>query len=248
MTTKHLYTLNDISLLLDIPKSTLRYWEKEQLITSHRKESQYREYTTEQLIQICEIKIYRDLNFSIKDIKDIDSNDQQTNIDILNKAKETISQQIKTLQQTIKDIERYEKKHALMLSLKRKPIQKERPFFNELYYFHPVKTPNLINYIKDPSIMAFVQDPTQEKLQHFATFVKESAVQPLDTFWVYSDDFDYFTTYITSINKQLDTKRLDFILSTISDLGYTSHKTIGRFLVSEKKVDYYQVWIEAKKR
>ena len=69
MNQDHLYSLETIASLLKIPKSTLLLGKRTVDSFCSGDTNDYRQYTTEQLIAICEIKFYRDLNFSIKEIK-----------------------------------------------------------------------------------------------------------------------------------------------------------------------------------
>lgn len=248
MEQEHLYSLDTISSLLNIPKSTLRYWEKEKIITSCRNEgNDYRKYTTSQLIDICEIKFYRDLNFSIKDIEKLFKNDAKENKLIIEDAKNGIISKIKELEQVVLDIENYQYKHELVNTLKNRSLTKERPIFEKLYYFHPAKTPNLINYLKDPSMLTFVISTNDRNLQHFSTFEKDSAVQPSRTFWTYDSSKEYFCLLLTANENELDELTLNKAISDIQHSGYLPEQIIGRYLTTQKLVDYYQVWIEAKK-
>lgn len=248
MTKKQYYSLDEIFKMLNIPKSTLRYWEKEKLISSFRNsESQYREYSTSQLIDICEIKFYRDLNFSIPDIKKMYSNDFEANHLLIEEARNSLYSKIEQLQQTIIDIEKYQYRHSLIESLKENKLVKQKPDFNKLYYFHPGKTPNLINYLKNPSILSFVTDPEDTHLKHFTTFEKNSAVKPVETIWEYNEEKEYFCFLLTSKENILNEEQLANNSEEIKHLGYTPEKVIGRYLITENLLDYYQVWIEAKK-
>ncbi|WP_138269529.1 MerR family transcriptional regulator, partial [Anaerofustis stercorihominis] len=62
------YNIGLISKILNIPRSTLRYWESEGLINLKRnKENDYREFDVSSIFEILDIALYRKLNISIKE-------------------------------------------------------------------------------------------------------------------------------------------------------------------------------------
>jgi DNA-binding transcriptional MerR regulator len=65
------YTIQELSQKLNIPKPTLRYWEKELcgIIVPHRTQGGQRRYTIEDLQVISEINQLRKDGISIADIK-----------------------------------------------------------------------------------------------------------------------------------------------------------------------------------
>lgn len=78
MTEKHYYTIGEVSEICDIPVKTLRYYDKIKLIVpEHRnQESNYRYYTKAQMITIFIMKNLKRIGFSLKEIKDIISNNE----------------------------------------------------------------------------------------------------------------------------------------------------------------------------
>ena len=64
------YTIKDVSELLNIPKSTIRYWDEQGLIsTTRNEENGYRTFDLEDLFKIYDIDFYRKMGIPIKDIK-----------------------------------------------------------------------------------------------------------------------------------------------------------------------------------
>jgi len=63
--------INEVSRLLDIPRSTIRYWESEGLLRPVREDSNnYRQYNRNDIIQVSDIWLYRMLGMSVKEIHD----------------------------------------------------------------------------------------------------------------------------------------------------------------------------------
>lgn len=82
LTHENSMTIGEVSLQTNIPQSTLRYWEKEGIITSKRGElNNYRLFDTFQLIKILLMKITQNASYSYeviqikKEIKELNQND-----------------------------------------------------------------------------------------------------------------------------------------------------------------------------
>jgi DNA-binding transcriptional MerR regulator len=74
--TKNLYTIQQVSYKLEIPKSTLRFWEKELngLITPHRTEGGQRRYTNKNISIIEEVKRLSRRGIPLAEIERIHNN------------------------------------------------------------------------------------------------------------------------------------------------------------------------------
>lgn len=64
-------TIKEVEKVLDIPRATVRFYEKEGLIEPQRKENGYRDYNDEDLDQLKKIIILRKLGIAVSDIEDI---------------------------------------------------------------------------------------------------------------------------------------------------------------------------------
>lgn len=66
------YSINEVAKLFNITTNKLRFYEKKGLINPSRDETNnYRYYTKEDLVKIQTILMYRVLDLSIEDIKEI---------------------------------------------------------------------------------------------------------------------------------------------------------------------------------
>ena len=95
------YNIGLISKILNIPRSTLRYWESEGLINLKRnKENDYREFDVSSIFEILDIALYRKLNISIKEIKKMENQNVKEIEKVLIKNKENIDKSINELKYT----------------------------------------------------------------------------------------------------------------------------------------------------
>lgn len=63
-------TIKELEQVLEIPRATIRFYEKEELINPERRGNSYREYSDSDVATLKKIIILRKLGFSVLDIKD----------------------------------------------------------------------------------------------------------------------------------------------------------------------------------
>jgi DNA-binding transcriptional MerR regulator len=66
---KH-YSIQEVSRLLQIPKDTLRYYDRKGIVSPSRKENRYRRYSKNDLIDLMNIQIMQYADFSLEEMKD----------------------------------------------------------------------------------------------------------------------------------------------------------------------------------
>lgn len=96
---------NEISKILGIPKSTVRYYEQAGLITPEIDDNQYRRYSIEELKLLSQINFMRDLDFDIESIKRILTEDSDDITDLLIQRKTDIKRIIKSLKSQLEHID-----------------------------------------------------------------------------------------------------------------------------------------------
>lgn len=66
------YKIGEVSKILNVSKEMIRYYEKKGALTPHRKdENNYRTYSTMDIFLLMEIVRYQTMNFSVKDISEL---------------------------------------------------------------------------------------------------------------------------------------------------------------------------------
>lgn len=66
-------TIKEMETKLNIPRATIRFYEKERLITPVREENGYRDYSKDDLEKVEKIVILRKIGFSVNDIFRLES-------------------------------------------------------------------------------------------------------------------------------------------------------------------------------
>lgn len=247
------YTIDKISKLFDIPKSTLRYWENEGLISSIRNsENDYREYTTDNLIEICDIKFYRNLNLPIKKLKNIWQMDIIDNENLLTESKMEIQNKINDLNNTLSKINRSLKKIQLFKELKENPYSISTPKFNKIIYLHLSETENVLEYIRNQHILSFVTDINNYNVKDYGTINFNNSMNSFNSkqkvLWESdNNNHNYITCLLPVKNDIIDKNSLDKHLDYIYSIDHKPGIILAQYLISDKNYDYFQAWIEIKK-
>ncbi|MGF9698530.1 MerR family transcriptional regulator [Paenibacillus sp. MABNR03] len=64
-----IYSIQEVSRMLGIPKDTLRYYDRIGIVSPFREENQYRRYSKNDLIDLMNIQIMQYADFSLDEIK-----------------------------------------------------------------------------------------------------------------------------------------------------------------------------------
>ena len=69
---KEYYNIKEVARLLQIPTSTLRYWDDEGVIHAERDgENNYRKFSLSSIIELSMVSFYRNIGIPIRDLKQI---------------------------------------------------------------------------------------------------------------------------------------------------------------------------------
>lgn len=240
------YTLDKISKLFKIPKSTLRYWESEGLISSIRNEdNDYREYDTNNLIEICDIKFYRSLNFPVKKLHEVGQMSISESECLLEDSQKEILSKIDDLNSTLQKIEEKLKNIKLFNYLNTNPYYIDKPPFTKIIYLRLSETENVLEYINDPSILSFAIDDISSPIKSYGTILNSPTKRTHKILWE-SDNMPH--TYITCLlkvkNTTIDKDHLNEHLEYIKSINKKTGIILGKYLIADASEDYFQVWIE----
>lgn len=244
------YNIGLISKILNIPRSTLRYWESEGLINLKRnKENDYREFDVSSIFEILDIALYRKLNISIKEIKKMENQNVNEIEKVLIKNKENIDKNINELKYTKTLIEKRINQIQIYYELINTPYQKADKIENIKYIvnFDINNKKILSKYINSPENFVFYKEKNEEMKYGF---ILNSINKEDKILWQEKEDKN--KKYVKFILKQdyynLNTN-LDFHIKNLTDMGYKTGKMIAKYLMTDfegKKYDYYETYIEIK--
>lgn len=120
-------TIKEIENLLEIPRATVRFYEKEGLIKPERSGNSYREYSDEDIATLKKIIILRKLGMSVSDIKDFLYGDKP--------LQELLAQNILALEEQMKELA-----GAINVCKIMQTKNEDRESFDEEFYWNEIRT------------------------------------------------------------------------------------------------------------
>ncbi len=134
--------INEVAKIFNVSVPTLHYWEQEGLFTINRnEENQYRQYEMADLFNIWEIRLYRDLDISIKEIKQILNSDLDVQMETYHRQEKLIAEKIKQLKFVQQEVRKQVRCGDEAIALDKAGIAPGKPDMN---YF--VGTPSTMEY------------------------------------------------------------------------------------------------------
>lgn len=119
-----LYTIGEVSELLNVPKSTIRFWDEQGLIHSLRhEENGYRMFNIDDIFQIYDINFYRKLDVPIKQMKNLYGKTIEEHYATIAETEQRIKQEKISLQKKHEEI--LARKEQLKLMIDNRGITKE---------------------------------------------------------------------------------------------------------------------------
>ena len=240
------YTIDKISKLFSIPKSTLRYWESEGLISSIRNnENDYREYSTANLLEICDIKFYRNLNLPIKRLKNMLQMGVDDNEKLLRESQMEIQNKIKDLNNTLNKINYSLEKVQLFRELQERPYSISTPNFNKIVHLRLSETENVLEYIQNQNVLSFVTKFNNYNINYYGTISINNSNTAKKILWENdSNPHTYISCLLPVKDDVIDKPTLDKHLDYIYSINSKPGIILAQYLVSDYPYDYFQAWIE----
>jgi len=245
------FNIGLISKTLGIPKSTIRYWESEGLINLERNFSNdYREFSVSTIFEILDILFYRNLDISIKELKQIEDKSTEDIENILLKNKQNINNQIKNLKKTNKLIEERLEQIQKFYYLINNPYEviDNIENINAVIEFE-INNKEIINkYSSAPGHFVYYIDKEKDVFKY--GFITDTIKKGYNVLWKNENKNVKYTKFILKQDYySLDTD-LNTHINKLKELGYTSGKLIARYMLTsydKRKYDYYEAFMEIKK-
>ncbi len=247
---KNSFSIGEISSLLNIPKSTLRYWESEGLITMPRDNSNnYRKYYPGSVFTISDLAHYRCLRMSLEDMKKLPHMTPGELSGTLTSLDQELDKKLEELY-TAKEYIIRKKQHITEYEkLKECQYRQEIPDYDKIYNFSIQDNEAWSVYIRDQyqSILLFHKE--QEKLE-LGLAVPTHNNHPV--IW----EMDTKASYVSFVLKvgYSNPTRDDFTphVTYLEQAGYEVSDIFARYLFSAcddgKYYDYYKAFAEVYSR
>lgn len=159
--------ISDVAKVFGISPSTLRYWEREDLISFLRNENNnYREFTFETLVALCDIILYRNLELPLNSIKKVKYQTvEELNQTLLN-SKRNIVEQINNLKKVKDNIIKREKLLQNFNDFKKQIIEIKSTQLDAIYEFSFKDKKSVQNYLSNPSCAINIYSSVSDKCEY----------------------------------------------------------------------------------
>lgn len=246
---KNSFSIGEISELLNIPKSTLRYWESEGLIVMPRDRiNNYRKYYPGSVFTISDLAHYRCLHMSLEDMKKLPRMAPAELQDTLTTLDQELDRKLEELY-TAKEYILRKKQHIREYEkLKDCQYQQDMPEEDEIYRFSIRDNEAWSVYIRDQyqSILLYHKDLDQVELGLAVPTMEHHPV-----IW----KKDSKAAYISFVLKAgySNPSPVDFQphVDYLEQAGYRVTDIVARYLFSacdDKYYDYYKAFAEVYRR
>ena len=155
---KQSFSIGEIAELLNIPTSTLRFWEKKGLFSIPKSDNRYRMYSYLDLIQIADIIFYRNLWFPVNVVSEFENCSTEKYDQYLLEIQSHLSKKIKEYQDVyLRTLEQRRRIQDLNLLQGCGPLKEETPF-SAVAPFDFLEKDKMRQYIQDPSLYVWYLD------------------------------------------------------------------------------------------
>ncbi len=240
---KEKYSIGEISENFQIPKSTLRYWESENLIELERNETNdYREYTLQQMTEISDIAFYRSLNVPVKKLKKLHEMNVNDLKIVLNETQIDIDNQISKLLYIKEGIRSRKDKIQQLAMLEAEPYKKSKPDMDCITLFQMSNY-----YLQNPNDFVIVISSGKNSDVKYG-LANSKITEEDEIIWENKLQQGNFIQCLLKVSFDTpEQNNLSEHLEYLSNQGYKTGITVARYLLTALdtiRYEYYKAWIE----
>ncbi|MCD2338317.1 MerR family transcriptional regulator [Bacillus cereus] len=159
--------ISDVAKILGVSPSTLRHWEREGLISFMRsKHNNYREFTFESLVALCDIILYRNFELPLNSIKNVKYQTEKELGETLFNLKTNIDEQINKLNKIKDNLIKKEQLLQDLTEFKKQKIEIKSIKLETIYHFSFKDKEAVQNYLSDPSCAITIFSATNNESKY----------------------------------------------------------------------------------
>ncbi|MBF8808135.1 MAG: MerR family transcriptional regulator [Enterococcus lacertideformus] len=249
-----LYTIGEVSELLNVPKSTIRFWDEQGLIHSVRhEENGYRMFNIYDIFQIYDINFYRKLDVPIKQMKNLYGKTMEEHYETIAETEQRIEQEKIDLQKKHEEILTRKNQLKLMIDSKNKDFPKEKIPFEAIVTVESDDILDSKTYLENYASFGCYFDfsISNEMIYGFCT-EKESEDIPLSKIVWQNQPFKTYHRFLLQVEvNHTENNNIREIKKKLQKQGYETGEVIVQYLLTNRTeegsyFEYYQAWIESK--
>lgn len=248
---KRLYSIGEVSELLDIPRSTIRYWDAEGLIHAAREEENgYRLFDIDAIFQVYDINFYRKLDIPMKQMKNLYSKSLNEMYDILAETEQRLDHEKKILEQKHKEVLSRKKQLKEMIDSEPDKFPEEEIPFQKIVVAASDELLYSKEYLKNySSFVIYFPENNQNSIYGFCTDEHTKELPGSQTIWQ-NDPAKKYVRFLLKVEvNNTKNNNLSEVKDRLQKQGYRLGQTIGQYLLThttKEKIsfEYYRAWIE----
>lgn len=248
---KRLYSIGEVSELLDIPRSTIRYWDAEGLIHAAREEENgYRLFDIDAIFQVYDINFYRKLDIPMKQMKNLYSKSLNEMYDILAETEQRLDHEKKILEQKHKEVLSRKKQLKEMIDSEPDKFPEEEIPFQKIVVAASDDLLYSKEYLKNySSFVIYFPENNQNSIYGFCTDEHTKELSGSQTIWQ-NDPAKKYVRFLLKVEvNNTKNNNLSEVKDRLQKQGYRLGQTIGQYLLThttKEKIsfEYYRAWIE----
>lgn len=244
-----LLSIGEVSRLLDIPESTLRFWQDKGIFSVEKADNNYRQYTVKDLTNIAEIAFYRNLGMPVRQMGRFNQFGLEDYDKILSSVRETLEEKIR-MYTAMYESACLKSEHIKSIhDLKTVDYTYENVPFDTVVRFEYSDRDKLIRYTRNPSLYVRCMDshdPDHDK-NDVRGIIVPNAEEGDELVWQKEKDGRFAVFLIEEIASENYRNNISEKLETLQK----KHETgilLANFLLSEtigvKRIDYLKAYVE----
>lgn len=246
------YTIKDVSELLNIPKSTIRYWDEQGLIsTTRNEENGYRTFDLEDLFKIYDIDFYRKMGIPIKDMLNLYKKTPTDLYATMEATEEQLGQEIKRLQQKYKEIKKRKLHLHALIDLETLVFSDEPIPFDKIVVVDIEDPEEMKVYMEHISTLGIYGDLSESnELTYGICLANHVNKKSLDKVIWLKESSSQYKGFILKVNTQ-DTRlnNIEEVKKRLAKQGFETGIVVGEHILTQLEeenqyIEYYYGWIE----
>lgn len=239
------YNIKEVARLLQIPMSTLRYWDDEGVIHTERDSgNNYRIFSMAAVMELSTVSFYRSLGIPVKEVKQMMESDVKIQKSILEEEEEKVEKQIQNMHEQQRRIQQQKFLLEEVERLKACDFCTGIPAFQAAAAFENENKKHWESTMKNPEKFVLVLDVKDSKKVSYAVGTEEETKEQI--LWKRKETAVYAECLLTALNNDERKNDLEKCLEAVKKAGCRPVEAAAQYLTSEwngQLLDYYKLWI-----
>ena len=174
-----MFSIGELSRLLDVPTATLRFWESQGLFSVSKGDNRYRRYSLQDVIRVADIMFYRGLGVSIKEIRQTQTRTLEEHRQALQQLQLELSRALAAYEAMRQRTLRQQRMLTQVEQLLQTRDQEEPVPFDAVAPFDYHEGDKLLQYTQDPSCYVRFFDTQDMSSERRGIITTKESGQPL---------------------------------------------------------------------